>query len=686
MRFLILIFACCGFLTLSSQEHIDTFCSSTERNNEALSKNPNLELLKQQQNEFAWEYTEKHYGKSNQTGKKTITYIIPVVWHILHNNGPENVDKSVIEAEIAALNEDFRKLNSDISNVHPAFAGIAADCEIEFRLARLDPNGNCTEGIVRTQSNITYAMEEEAKFISPAWNTAKYFNIWMGISIAGGAGGYAYYPGWAPSQEQEGIVLRYQQLGNTVTHEVGHWLNLPHCWGSTNTPQDPDNCNYDDDVADTPNTVGQTGCLATASSCGSLDNVQNYMEYNFCSVMFTEGQKMRMHAALNSSMGLRDNLWTPSNLIETGVADPYELNPICTPLADFTFNKRFVCIGDQVTFQDDSYNATPTGWNWTFEGGTPYYSSIASPTITYDTAGIFNVTYEPFTTNGSGFNSKEKLIIVSSLFANYAIPFSEGFETPSTIENEWVVITTANNGWENSSIASATGSNCMMINNFDNEASQIAELISPAFDLTTLSNPRLDYKWAFAKKNSSSNDQFVVYYSDDCGSSWTVLSAKIGTNLETAPMNASPFVPQNTSEWDSTSIDLSSIANETNVRFKFRLRNNKGNNLFLDDVNLKGDISTSIQPFNPIHSIAIYPNPMNENTVIAFNLKNNVNNLNIVLRDVLGNEVTRIVNNTNFSAGKYTLAIDKEKKLSSGLYFIEFNADNHIETEKLIVK
>ena len=60
--------------------------------------------------------------------------------------------------------------------------------------------------------------------------------------------------------------------------------------------------------------------------------------------------------------------------------------------------------------------------------------------------------------------------------------------------------------------------------------------------------------------------------------------------------------------------------------------------------------------------------------------------LKITLKDVLGKEVTKIVNGQSFSAGKYNMSIDQGKKLAPGLYFVEFNADNKVKIEKLIVK
>lgn len=668
-------------------------CSTADRYNEIINKNPIIKQLMNQQNQFAEEWTKKNYGKTkiNASGKRVISYIIPVVWHVIHNDGPENISKATIEDEIAQLNEDFQKLNANISGVHPLFEGITADCEIEFRLARKDPNGNCTEGITRTKSTLTYAMDEIVKeTIRPSWNTptVKYLNIWQGTKIAFDAGGYAFYPG-TTTDETEGIVLIAQQLGNTVTHEVGHYLNLAHLWGDSNDPQDPNNCFDDDQVFDTPNTVGRTGCLPTAESCGSIDNVQNYMEYNFCDLMFTEGQKQRMHAALNSPIGARDLLCSQANLINTGTADPYDYNPICTPIANFNYNKTFICEGQQVAFTDNSYNATPTGWNWTFVGGTPNNSNVQNPIITYNTPGVYSVTHEPFTTNGSGFHQKNDIIIVSSLTADYILPYTEGFENTSAFSTNWYSFGTALNKWELTNSTAYSGNNCVKIENINNNSATVTELVSSTFDLTAIPNPSLVWKSAYAKKVSgNSNDQLIVYSSTDCGASWQIVGIKTVNNLSSAPATNNSFFPSDTTQWKEHKLVFNStLASSNNVKLKFYFKSNGGNNFYIDDINLVTNITTSLSEINPLESISIFPNPTNkENTTITYLLSNPVKSLRVVLKDVLGNDVANIINNQSFSAGKYTLTLDKDKKLAAGMYFIEFNADNNIKVEKLIVK
>jgi PKD repeat protein len=662
-------------------------CSTAEKYNEIKKNNPLIKILMDQQNQFAQEWTKNNYGKTkvNANGKKVISYIIPVVWHVIHNGGAENISKATIENEIAQLNEDFQKLNASISGVHPLFAGITADCEIEFRLARIDPNGNCTEGITRTKSTHTYLMDDPYT-VRPSWNTPtrKYLNIWQGTQISFGAGGYAYYPGTVPD-DMEGIVLIAQQLGNTVTHEVGHWLNLAHLWGNSNDPQDPNNCFDDDDVLDTPNTIGRTGCRDTANSCGSIDNVQNYMEYNFCDLMFTEGQKQRMHAALNSSAGARDYLVSQANLINTGVADPYDLNPICTPLADFNYNKTYICEGEQVTFTDNSFNATPTLWDWTFIGGTPTTSNIQNPVITYNTKGVYSVIHRPGTTTGSGYNEKNDIIYVSGINADYGVlPYSESFENITTYNNDWLVIENAANNWQNVSTTGFTGTRSVMVENLNNSSTEISELISPSYDLTTNPSYTLTFKYAFAQKLSGGNDRLVVYYSSNCGKSWSILRTKIGASLATAPKTNSFFVPT-PNQWREEIIDLTSLSHLNNMKFKFYVKNSGGNNIWLDDINIDVSASTAINENVNLSNYTIYPNPTNESAVVSFTISNNVKQLSITLKDLLGKEVTSIVNSQTFHTGKYTLSIDQGKKLASGVYLVEFNLDGLISTQKLIV-
>jgi len=190
---------------------------------------------------------------------------IPVVLHILHCGESEgngrNISTGQIQSQIDVLNEDFRRLNANVSNTPSAFTTLAADYGFEFRLACQDPNGNPSNGIIRRQTNRTNfqyvqisatntAPNENAIGIkmsniagSDPWPTDRYLNIWV-ADFNDGSLGYATFPAdYATNPDVDGIVLNTTVTGRTgnvtapfnggqtATHEIGHWLNLRHIWG-----------------------------------------------------------------------------------------------------------------------------------------------------------------------------------------------------------------------------------------------------------------------------------------------------------------------------------------------------------------------------------------------------------------------------------------------------------------------
>ena len=174
-------------------------CYTTEKHNEAIKNNPALIRQMEELQKFTQEF-----GRTTRTSG--VVYTIPVVFHILHNYGPENISDAQIYDAMRILNEDYRKLNADTTSIVASFQGIASDSEIEFRLATIDPNGNCTNGIDRIVTQLTYLAADPAK-LNP-WPNNKYLNIWVANSLENtGAAAYAYYPGAAPTASVDGVHL-----------------------------------------------------------------------------------------------------------------------------------------------------------------------------------------------------------------------------------------------------------------------------------------------------------------------------------------------------------------------------------------------------------------------------------------------------------------------------------------------
>lgn len=227
-------------------------------------------------------------------GKGVIT--IPVVFHVLYNSAGQNITEAKINQQLALLNKSFRKNNADTAKIPAAFKSLAADCEIEFKLATSDPMRRATNGIVRKYTSVKSWMDDDkmkasATQGSDAWDPQYYLNIWVcNLSLSSG---YSSFPGSVPNKD--GVVVKTSLIGNSkvLVHEAGHWLGLRHLWGDTY-------CG-DDFVDDTPKQSTYTpGCpTGIRPSCGGGapgDMYMNYMDFtsDACLLMFTHGQKQRM--------------------------------------------------------------------------------------------------------------------------------------------------------------------------------------------------------------------------------------------------------------------------------------------------------------------------------------------------------------------------------------------------------
>lgn len=297
--------------TISANLYAQRNCGTMEHLEMQLQQD--LGLLQRMEN--IERFTEE-FSRTEENGRTVIN--IPVVVHVVYRTSAENVSDAMVQAQIDVLNADFRALNSDIGNTPSIFAGVVADCEINFCLAQRDPNGNPTNGITRTVTTRTsFSSNNYVKYTSQggrdAWPAASYLNLWV-CNLGSGLLGYAQFPGGAAATD--GVVVLYSSLpggsaanynrGRTATHEVGHWLNLRHIWGDATCGTD-----Y---VNDTPvHNTSNGGCPAYPhySTCSGspVEMTMNYMDYTYdaCMYMFTAGQKTRM-SALFAPGGARQSI------------------------------------------------------------------------------------------------------------------------------------------------------------------------------------------------------------------------------------------------------------------------------------------------------------------------------------------------------------------------------------------
>jgi len=283
-------------------------------------------------------------SKSIPTGVMTI----PVVVHVVYNTSAQNISDARINEQIQVLNEDFRRLNADRVNTPSAFASVAGDAQIEFKLAKTDPNGNVTTGITRTSTTVTGFSQplNNVKTTSTGghdpWDTQRYLNIWVcNLTSPSNLMGYSTFPvDFVTSPNLDGVVINFIYFGKTgtsspgnkgrtATHEVGHWLDLRHIWG------DNPACTTaaDDGVSDTPlQSTANTGCptfpkltdACTKTTPGVM--FMNYMDCtdDGCMNLFTKGQIARMRALFDTQIGIRRNIAIsavtgPDEICPTGI-------------------------------------------------------------------------------------------------------------------------------------------------------------------------------------------------------------------------------------------------------------------------------------------------------------------------------------------------------------------------------
>jgi PKD repeat protein len=755
MKKLIYTFTMLAFGLHSFAQQKTNVCGTDEHYKQLKSSNPKLKLQEDKSSHdwknFIQNYNPNDYKTVKGLGKASAPkYIIPVVVHVIHGgtSNSENITDAQVKSEIDFLNKSFRNLNSDTGKRREIFKDIAADMEVEFRFAKKDPNGKCTNGIVRHYSTNADKGDDILKRES-VWNTKHYLNMWVVRSINKGGGlgvaGYAQFPfaGGVLSSGTDGVMMIHNEFGNigtssagqtpnvtTTTHEVGHWLGLFHPF------QDSDTCDAEGDgVYDTPRTFFRpTNAYPLRNECGNAsynscggkdyryikdgesafsgpfdltkfgeplempDLQEAFMDYfigNCASNMFTLQQKARVHFCINT---YRPDLCTQENLVRTGVNDPTNT---CNAIPSFYSTNKNICAGGTVTFTHNLYNGTATAYNWTFNGGTPLNATTAAPgTITYNAPGTYDVKLS-ITTNGN---------TVDTIYKNYITVVENSAPTANLNYADWQYANDwfqkgwrfeSENGkakWNRTIGVSYNGIASMKLE--DDPGNSVPShgfeqsLISPSFNLTGATLPTFRFAYSTAlvtgPGTAKSTDELRVYQSTNCGTSWTQMSgtgaAYIGTAISTTGLTLIDFTTGFVPSDKSKWREVSLTApTAANVRFKITLTRRGGSNFYLDAVRVASSGALGlVNELEKSIKFNVSPNPFNSNTELSYELSN-ASDVNIVALDILGRNIGTLLSGKS-NAGNHIVNLDRNVLgLNNGIYFVKVEIGNQSFVRKIMV-
>src|SRR5690606_668354 len=153
---------------------------------------------------------------------------------------------------------------------------------------------------------------------------------------------------------------------------------------------------------------------------------------------------------------------------------------------------KYRCVGASITFEENSYNAEVSSWEWSFPGATPNVSTDTTPTISYNSPGVYSYSVKVSSAGGSDSITINNKIVISDTVADYqGFGYYEDFENSSIFMDDWILA--SESGWpewqRNVGIGYTGTASLSIDNSFETSSNKRDAFISPSIDLTTVSNP-----------------------------------------------------------------------------------------------------------------------------------------------------------------------------------------------------
>jgi len=315
---------------------------------------------------------------------------------------------------------------------------------------------------------------------------------------------------------------------------------------------------------------------------------------------------------------------------------------------------------------------TPVTWSGTLNNGA--YQTITLPSYTPTVGGGQTLGCKITGVSGgdSDMSNNDTTISFFSGLTATNLQVTEGFSGNFPPTNWGIINPDESMTWVKSNAAGGFGlsTESAFYNGIYHDRGDVDDLMLPPLDLTGSATPTMKFDVAYARRLYRS-DTLQVLASADCGNSWTLVYQKQDSILSTIQLLAlaSSFTPS-ASEWRTETITLPGF-NQPNVLVKFRIKNDAGNNVYLDNVNVTqsqpATLGLNSQTLKD-RGILVYPNPSNglihvaiktkETSLTSLSLLNTTGQLLMIKETMLNAGENNIdLNLEKFPAGLYQLVI-----------------------------
>jgi hypothetical protein len=583
----------------------------------------------------------------------------------------------------------------DIPSGGPFYAqnSVAVDARMSYYSVRSAPNGYIDGSISSpsssspghpinfTQTELDAAQAVSAKFnmtVSSAWNST-YDSIISTVTITG-----------ATTYSASSLKLRAALIQNV------DWATPPGSNGETHF-KDVVRAMYPDASGTTITTTSWT--TSTTQTYRIAGKVPSYVDKSDSAYMVVwiqnESTKKVEQAARSSFLPRMTNdagsikTNAPSGLVCATGAYSLSHSVVLTNAGSSTLTSAKVY-----------YNVNGGAWstyNWTGSLATSASTTVTLPAITvprFPGAGFQVVKDSVDAPNGSTDYNMGNGVTTGFFFlqsdSGRAMPFAQTFETlpqdmyfinPNNNTISWFVV------WSGSTSAPlgyAGSTWAVYHNNYDATAGEQNIVTLPTINTTSPS--AIDFYVAYKKRNLTSTDALDLVYSTNCGSSWTSIWSKSGSSLAAGNTDTTNFryVPSasTTGAYRLQSASLDAVPR--GAMLGFRATAGGGNYLFIDNINVRAGVATSVNAVTSEAQIllTLAPNPATNESKLSFNLTA-PSDISVEVVDVTGRAYV-VSTQKEVAAGSQTVTINTSA-LAAGIYNVVLHTNGGTFSERMAV-